>query len=161
MRYRFYSSLLIPGLFYFCSCAKKSEQATLFKLKENTGIDFINTVKNRKDFNILTYRNFYNGGGVAIGDVDNDGLADVFFTANMGSNKLFRNKGNWQFEDISKSAGFVEKQDWSTGVVMVDINHDGWLDIYVCNAGYVNGKAPESKLYINNGHSSTADGKPG
>ncbi|MGK2861559.1 MAG: VCBS repeat-containing protein, partial [Chitinophagaceae bacterium] len=78
--------------------------------------------------------------------------------ANMGSNKLYKNKGNWEFEDISVKAGFVDKQDWSTGVVMVDINHDGWLDIYVCNAGFINGIAPQSKLYINNG---TADSSYG
>ena len=145
--------LLIPfffGIFCLCSCGKRPGDTTLFELKESTGIDFINKVKDTKDFNVLTYRNFYNGGGVAIGDINNDGLADVFFTANMGSNKLYKNKGSWEFEDISVKAGFVEKQDWSTGVVMVDINHDGWLDIYVCNAGYINGIAPESKLYINN-----------
>jgi hypothetical protein len=127
-------------------------------LKESTGIDFSNNVKDTKDFNVLTYRNFYNGGGVAIGDINNDGLPDVFFTANMGSNKLYKNKGNWEFEDISEKAGFVKKEDWSTGVVMVDINSDGWLDIYVCNAGYVNGNAPVSKLYINNGLSAAATG---
>ena len=73
-----------------------------------------------------------------------------FFTANMGANKLYLNKGNWKFEDISDKAGFTEKEKWSTGVVFVDINHDGWLDIYVCNAGYIKGAAPENKLYINN-----------
>ena len=76
----------------------------------------------------------------------------------MGSNKLYKNKGDWKFEDISEKAGFVEKQDWSTGAVMVDINHDGWLDIYVCNAGFINGAAPVSKLYINNGKSQVAKG---
>ncbi|HRO71615.1 MAG TPA: CRTAC1 family protein, partial [Chitinophagaceae bacterium] len=105
------------------------------------------------------YRNFYNGGGVAIGDIDNDGLADVFFTANMGSNKLYKNKGGWQFEDISDKAGVGEKQDWNTGVVMVDINHDGWLDIYVCSAGYIDGMAPKSKLYINNGTQAGSGGE--
>ena len=115
-----------------------------------TGIDFTNTVKNNPNFNIFSYRNFYNGGGAAIGDINNDGLSDVFFTANMGSNKLYLNKGNWQFDDISAKAGFISKEDWSTGVVMVDINNDGWLDIYVCNAGYINGKKPVSQLFINN-----------
>jgi len=155
---KFFSPLFILSMFFLYSCGKRPGDTTLFELKESTGIDFINKVKDTKDFNVFTYRNFYNGGGVAIGDINNDGLADVFFTANMGSNKLYKNKGNWQFEDISTKAGFVEKQDWSTGVVMVDINHDGWLDIYVCNAGYINGIVPESKLYINNGlSSSTSD----
>ncbi len=151
MRLIFYS---LPFLFTICflySCNEKTDGNPLFELKGSTGIDFSNNVKDTKDFNILTYRNFYNGGGVAVGDINNDGLADVFFTANMGSNKLYKNKGNWEFEDISEKAGFVKKEDWSTGVVMVDINADGWLDIYVCNAGYVNGNAPQSKLYINNG----------
>lgn len=117
---------------------------------DNTGIEFSNNIQNTSDFNIFTYRNFYNGGGVAIGDINNDGLPDVFFTANMGSNKLYLNKGNFQFDDISEKAGFTNKEDWSTGVTMVDINNDGWLDIYVCNAGYINHKVPENKLYINN-----------
>jgi enediyne biosynthesis protein E4 len=154
---KFFLSVIIIIIFSFCSCTSKTTPAKLFELKESTGIDFSNKVTDTKDFNVFTYRNFYNGGGVAIGDVNNDGLADVFFTANMGSNKLYKNKGNWQFEDVSEKAGFVQKQDWSTGVVMVDINHDGWLDIYVCNAGYINGEVPQSKLYINNGGSSSPD----
>src|ERR1041385_6068889 len=117
------------------SCSNKSEDKKLFTLMKNTGIVFTNTVTDTKELNIINYRNFYNGGGVAIGDINNDGLPDVFFTANQGSNKLFLNKGNFKFEDISIAAGFKEKKQWSTGVVMVDINGDGWLDIFVCNAG--------------------------
>ena len=133
------------------SCGGEIKTATpLFELKKNTGINFINAIKDTKDFNILTYRNFYNGGGVAIGDINNDGLADVFFTANMSNNKLFLNKGNWQFEDISAKAGIAQQHQWSTGVVMADINNDGWLDIFVCNAGYENNQVPECKLFINN-----------
>jgi hypothetical protein len=146
-----FQHLLFVVLFFLCCRPKQPQSPSLFQLMENTGIEFSNTISNTKDFNIFSYRNFYNGGGVAIGDINNDGLSDVFFTANMGSNTLYLNKGNWQFEDISEKAGFVEKRDWSTGVVMVDINHDGWMDIYVCNAGYINNTAPESKLYINNG----------
>lgn len=149
-------SRCILGIFVICflSCGKADKAETLFESKTNTGIEFINHVQDTKDFNVLTYRNFYNGGGVAVGDIDNDGLADVFFTANMGSNKLYKNKGDWNFEDISDKAGISNEQDWSTGVVMVDINHDGWLDIYVCSAGYIDGKAPKSKLYINKGNQS-------
>ncbi|NCI47387.1 VCBS repeat-containing protein [Sediminibacterium sp. WSJ-3] len=118
---------------------------------EHTGISFTNTVQNTRDQNIFSFRNFYNGGGAGIGDINNDGLADVFFTANMGSNKLFLNKGNWKFEDISAKAGFTPKEKWSTGVVMVDINNDGWLDIYVCNSAHINdGVSRENELYINN-----------
>jgi len=117
----------------------------------NSGIQFTNTVHDTKELNILNYRNFYNGGGVAVGDINNDGLADIFFTANQGSNKLYLNKGNFQFEDISSKAGFKEKKQWSTGVVMADINNDGWLDIYVCNAGSMDDPAlRKNQLFINN-----------
>src|SRR5690349_6285393 len=119
----------------FFSCNEKKETSTLFTLEENTGINFINEVRNTKQFNIFNYRNFYNGGGVAIGDINNDSLPDVFMTSNMGANKLYLNKGNFKFDDISARAGIEEKGKWNTGVVMIDINSDGWLDIYVCNAG--------------------------
>ena len=141
--------LVLISFFYFCCKTKQEPTPALFEMMENTGIQFSNTIFNTKDFNIFSYRNFYNGGGVAIGDINNDGLPDVFFTANMGSNKLYLNKGNWKFEDITEQAGVAEKDKWSTGVAMVDINNDGWLDIYVCNAGYLNRQAPESRLYIN------------
>ena len=138
--------------FFLASCNNNRESSgpTLFQLKEETGIDFANNIHNTKDFNVFFYRNFYNGGGVAIADINNDGLSDVFFTANMGSNKLYLNKGNFQFEDITEKAGIVNRGKWGTGVVFVDINHDGWLDIYVCNAGYQKGVSNENELYINN-----------
>jgi len=133
------------------SCRQKTAEKTLFTLMDSTGIQFVNTVHDTKELNILNYRNFYNGGGVAIGDINNDGLADVFFTANQGSNKLYLNKGNFKFEDISNKAGFVGKKQWSTGVVMVDINHDGWLDFYVCNAGSMDDPSlRRNQLFINN-----------
>lgn len=149
--YRLYIPFFLLCTLFSCKEEKKnSAQPLLFTAMEQTGIDFSNNIHNTKDFNIFSYRNFYNGGGVAIGDINNDGLADVFFTANMGSNKLYLNKGNWSFEDISEKAGVEAKQDWSTGVVLVDINNDGWLDIFVCNAGYIDGRLPECKLFINN-----------
>ena len=138
----------------FFSCNEK-KQLTLFTLENNTGINFINKVENTKDFNIFTYRNFYNGGGVAIGDINNDNLPDVFMTSNMGANKLYLNKGNFKFDDISTKAGIEEKGKWNTGVVMADINGDGWLDIYVCNAGIEKWKNQDgNKLFINNHGSS-------
>lgn len=136
-------------LFFIVACGNKNK-APLFTLVENSGIAFTNTVENNEDFNIFIYRNFYNGGGVAIGDINNDSLADVFFTSNMGGNKLYLNKGNWKFEDITDNAGFKQQGKWGTGVVMVDINADGWLDIYVCNAGYQKGVGQQNDLYINN-----------
>lgn len=119
---------------------------------EFSGIEFFNKIENEKDLNIFTYRNFYNGGGVAIGDINNDGLPDIYFTANQGKNKLYLNKGNFKFEDISKAANIEGSNIWSTGVVMVDINNDGFLDIYVCNAGNVKGDNLKNELFINNGN---------
>ncbi|MEJ1223216.1 VCBS repeat-containing protein [Sediminicola sp. 1XM1-17] len=126
---------------------------TLFSLlsPEETGVDFINQIKNQKNFNIFKYRNFYNGGGVALGDINNDGLTDIYLTGNMVANKLYLNKGNMKFEDISASAGVEGSKPWSTGVVMVDINQDGLLDIYVSNAGNMEGNNHDNDLYINNG----------
>lgn len=141
---------LLLALVSLLSCNQKQESPTLFQLMKNTGIDFTNEVEDTRDFNIFSYRNFYNGGGVAIGDINNDGWSDVFFTSNTGANKLYLNKGNWQFEDISARAGFTDKKKWSTGVVMADVNNDGWLDIYVCNAGYQQGVGQQDELFINN-----------
>ena len=126
---------------------------TLFSLlnPDETGLNFINTIKNEKDFNIFKYRNFYNGGGVAIGDINNDGLPDIYLTGNMVANRLFLNKGDLKFEDISETAGIKGNKPWSTGVVMVDINQDGLLDIYVSNAGNMKGNNHDNDLYINNG----------
>ncbi len=150
---RFYYTII---LLYSFACNQKVTEPVVFELMENTGINFANNIHNSKDFNIFSYRNYYNGGGVAIGDINNDGLPDIFFTSNMGSNKLYLNKGNFQFEDITENAGFQHTGKWGTGVVMVDINHDGWLDIYVCNAGFQKGISTENELFINNGIS--ADG---
>ncbi|MEO6286180.1 MAG: VCBS repeat-containing protein [Dyadobacter sp.] len=141
-------------LIFLLSCQKTDKPAGLFKELDasETGIDFINKVEDREDINIFNYRNFYNGGGVAIGDINNDGLPDIYFTANMGDNKLYLNKGNWKFEDITTKAGVAEPMKWSTGVVMVDVNGDKLLDIYVCNAGYQKFvKKQGNSLYINNG----------
>ncbi len=132
---------------------KTTEGNPLFTLlsKEETGIDFVNNIKNQKDFNIFKYRNFYNGGGVAIGDINNDGLPDIFLTANMEKNKLYLNKGDFTFEDISEKAGIEGNKAWSTGVTMADINADGLLDIYVSNAGNLEADNHDNDLYINNG----------
>jgi enediyne biosynthesis protein E4 len=142
--------ILLAGLF-INSCKNKPGEKPLFSLMDDTGIQFTNAVQDTKELNIINYRNFYNGGGVAIGDINNDGLADVFFTANQANNKLYLNKGNWKFEDISDKAGFKDKKQWSTGVVMADINSDGWLDIFVCNAGNMNDSSlRRNQLFINN-----------
>jgi hypothetical protein len=144
-------SLFLLSTVLLSACALKKATDPLFEKMDHTGIAFENKVTDEKDNNIFKYRNFYNGAGVGIGDINNDGLADVFFTANQGPNKLYLNKGGFQFEDISTKAGFGEKQQWSTGVTMVDINHDGWMDIYVCNAGnMMNAELRKNQLFINN-----------
>src|SRR5687768_14492541 len=141
-------------IFYCCSCSQEATTNTLFSKMDpdHTNIHFSNSLQYVKDFNIYTYRNFYNGGGVAIGDVNNDGLPDIFFTANMLPNKLYLNKGNFQFEDITEKAGIGKKGKWSTGVTMADVNGDGLLDIYVCNSGDIKGDNRQNELYINNGN---------
>ncbi|MFP2995744.1 VCBS repeat-containing protein [Spongiivirga sp. MCCC 1A20706] len=136
-----------------CESKKTAEEQTLFSLLDSTqtGISFANNLSYDNDFNVYKYRNFYNGGGVALGDINNDGLIDIYFTANQLSNKLYLNKGNFQFEDISDKSGTIGSKAWSTGVSMVDINADGLLDIYVCNSGDVKGDNKQNELFINNG----------
>ena len=148
----------MPLLFHACG-EQTGEQSGnhLFTLMPAsvTHADFINHLdydeQLKKKFNIYTYRNFYNGGGVAFGDVNNDGLIDIFLTSNMSSNVLYLNKGDFEFEDISDHAGIAGKGQWSTGVSMADVNGDGWTDIYVCNSGNVEGDEKRNELYINNG----------
>ena len=147
----FYSFILS---FQLMSCDSKTENnSTLFELlsSEKTKIDFINNITYSNEFNIYTYRNFYNGGGVGLGDVNNDGLLDIYLTANQLPNRLYINKGNFVFEDVTETAKLSGNRAWSTGVSMVDINSDGWLDIYVCNSGDVYGDNRQNEFFINNG----------
>jgi hypothetical protein len=127
----------------------------LFKLltPKETGIDFNNIIKENEGLNVLAYEYFYNGGGVAIGDINNDGLPDIYFSGNLKPNRLYLNEGNFHFKDITAQAGVAgRKGDWKTGVTMVDINGDGLLDIYVCYSGKGTGKSRKNELYINNGN---------
>lgn len=132
---------------------KEKKENTLFTLMspDSTGIKFFNRIENQKNFNIFKYRNFYNGGGVALGDINNDGLTDIYMTGNMVSNRLYLNKGNFKFEDITEKSGTQGNKPWSTGVTMADINNDGLLDIYVSNAGNMEGNNHDNDLFINNG----------
>ena len=134
-------------LFFGCNNEK------VFKIinHNKTGVNFINTVVESDRLNILDYLYFYNGGGVSLGDINDDDLLDIFFTANQGSNKLFLNNGNLKFTEITETAGVSGNSSWSTGSVMVDINNDGLLDIYVCSVVGINGFTGSNELYINNG----------
>ncbi len=133
----------------FFSCRNKNSEV-LFELVENSGINFNNHVEDQEINNGFLFRNFYNGGGVAIGDINNDGLADVLLTSNMGENKLYLNKGDFKFDDITAKSGMKQDSMWSTGVVFVDLNNDGWLDIFICNSGNMANGNRRNKLYINN-----------
>ena len=133
------------------SCSSKEDLLFKNPSSEQTGLNFTNSITETNDLNILDYLYYYNGGGVAIGDINNDNLPDVFLSGNQVKNKLFLNKGNLKFEDISETSNTAGNRSWSTGIVMVDINADGWLDIYVCNAGNVQGDDQKNELFINNG----------
>ncbi|MCY7351706.1 MAG: VCBS repeat-containing protein [Cytophagaceae bacterium] len=152
-----YWGLLTVALLAGCRPAERPayvppENPLFVKLSgQETGLTFGNTVADDDSFNVMTYRNFYNGGGVAIGDVNNDGLADVYFTCNSGKNRLYLNRGNWKFDDVTDQAGVAGRQEWSTGVTLADVNGDGWLDIYVCNSGNKRGHKKENELFINRG----------
>lgn len=154
-------------LLLFISCGnedQKSEVETtpLFVLKDKTiGISFENSLTYDEEFNPYLYRNFYNGGGVAIGDINNDGLEDIYFTGNMVDNRLFLNKGNWQFEDITENAGVACPGVWSTGATFADINGDGLLDLYVCKSGKPEGSNRHNELFINKGPTDLPDGQAG
>ncbi|WPV01531.1 VCBS repeat-containing protein [Mucilaginibacter sp. cycad4] len=142
--------LLILILTILCACNGGDKQ-TLFTRQNNEaiGINFANQLNDQDRTNVFTFRNYYNGGGVAIGDVNNDGLNDVYLTSNMGGNQLYINKGNWKFENITDKAGVKSTKYWSTGATMVDINGDGWLDIYVCHSGNARGSEKGNELFIN------------
>jgi len=144
--------IFVPVIFIFFGCSdKEKDDDHLFQQMSvsETGISFENTITSSDEFNIFNYRNFYNGGGVAIGDINNDDLPDVYLIANQDANKLFLNKGNFQFEDITERAGVAGTKSWSTGATFADVNADGLLDLYLCNAGRSEERANE--LFINKG----------
>ncbi len=151
--------LLASLSFVLVACQNKEskgqkEDAALFTLlaPEQTGVHFNNALTEGLNTNILMYEYFYNGGGVAVGDVNDDGLEDLYFTGNMTDNKLYLNKGNMQFEDVTAAAGVAGRLGpWKTGVTMADVNGDGKLDIYVCYSGKLRGEKRANQLFINQG----------
>lgn len=130
-----------------------SDETKLFTLlpPSQTNIEFKNELSYTEEFNTYTYRNFYNGGGVAIADVNNDGLQDLFFTGSMVSNKLYLNQGNFVFKDVTDQSGLNSLGVWSTGVSFADVNGDGLLDIYICKSGKPEGAKRHNELFINKG----------
>ncbi len=138
-------------LFLLLGCNESEGELFLNPPAEETGIDFINSITETEDLNILDYLYFYNGGGVAVGDINGDDLPDIFFSGNQVKNKLYLNKGNLKFQDISEHAGIAGNSSWNTGAVMGDVNGDGLLDIYVCAVVGINGFNGFNELYINNG----------
>ena len=127
--------------------------STRFTLLESrqTGIHFRNDVSYSEEYNTYTYRNFYNGAGVGLGDFNRDGLTDIYFCGNIVDNRLYINRGNFQFEDFTEKAGVACKGVWSTGVSIADVNGDGWPDIYVCKSGIPGTPNRSNELFINNG----------
>lgn len=156
----FSAILFFITVIFSLSCNQKK---TLFQLlpSSHTGIDFTNTVVENDKYNVLEYMNIYTGAGVAAGDINNDGLVDLYFSGNETTGRLYLNKGNFQFEDITEKAGLVTNR-WCTGVSMVDINGDGFLDIYVNVAGSPSFGDMHNLLYINNGfHRNSNNKNPG
>ena len=159
--YKILTIILLAAVLIFChACGRNpsgNSEQPLFTLMPVTvtHAGFVNHLdyneQLRSKFNIYTYRNFYNGGGVALGDINNDGLLDIFMISNMESNVLYLNRGSFEFEDISEKAGIKGKGNWSTGAAFADVNGDGLLDIYVCNSGNVVEDERRNELYINNG----------
>jgi enediyne biosynthesis protein E4 len=148
--------LLVAAL-ALSACGRPHEPQLFERLSpEHSGVTFANRLPDDTAFNILSYMYYYDGGGVAVGDVNNDGLPDLYFTSNVGPNRLYLNKGNYRFEDVTERAGVADSGGWKTGVTMADVNGDGYVDIYVSGVDYL-GMHGHNVLYINNGDGTFTD----
>lgn len=148
----YYLILIVAVSLLSFSCSKKQKLFTVLS-SNSTNIEFANKLEKKHLFSILYYLYYYNGGGVSVGDVNNDNLPDIYFTANSkGHNKLYLNKGNFKFEDVTDKAGVQGKSDWCTGSTMADVNGDGLMDIYVSTVSSKYGLTGHNELYINNGN---------
>jgi len=151
---RFFRSPLMLFVSLLAACSDDTREKKLFEIvpPSESGILFNNLLSETEHLNILTFEYFFNGAGVGVGDINNDGLKDLLFSGNMVDNRLYLNKGNLVFEDITAGSGLISAGKWATGVSMVDVNHDGWLDIYLCYAGpFSDPNKRQNELYINNG----------
>ena len=154
-------SVLLPGLIAGACSERKGDlqDKALFKLlhSDHTNIDFVNQLEYTETLNTYTFRNFYNGGGVGVADLNNDSLPEIFLTGNLVSNRLYLNKGDLTFQDITGPSGLESSGQWSTGASMADINSDGLLDIYVCKSGPPGGERRHNELFINQGNLTFAE----
>jgi enediyne biosynthesis protein E4 len=162
--YSFFSSknfwFLVAVSFWSCSDEKDQKKTTLAFNKipsSSSNINFENRLEETDDFNIVEYLYFYNGGGVAVGDVNTDGLPDIYFSSNQSDNKLYLNLGNFKYKDITESAGVKGVGNWKTGVTMADVNADGKLDIFICGVGNYKKFDGRNQLLINNGDLTFSD----
>jgi len=155
-KYLVFLLVLPQALLSSCRRTPPAPQLFVAVAPEASGITFANTLPEDSAVNIVNYLYYYNGGGVAAGDIDGDGLVDLYFTSNLGSNRLYRNLGNFRFEDITDRAGVADSVGWKSGVTMADVNGDGRLDIYVSGVNY-RGMNGRNVLYINNGDGTFTD----
>ena len=150
---KYYPGIFLIFLVFSCKPdGKKGEQLFTLLPPSSTHVNFKNQLTETEQSNIIEYLYFNNGAGVAAGDINNDGLVDLYFTSNQHSNKLYLNKGNFKFEDITETAGVAGTGDWKTGVTMADVNGDGLLDIYVCQVGNYKNFHGKNQLFINQGN---------
>lgn len=140
---------LFFGFILITACNKKKQMELLSPAR--TGIHFINAIKETDSLNILTNEYIYNGGGVAVGDFNNDGKEDLYFAGNLVDNALYLNQGNLSFKDVTDKSNVACKGLWSMGATVIDINQDGWLDIYVSVTGKGEESTRSNQLLINKG----------